>query len=86
MGYEKGRGLGKVLQGRVLPIQVVKREGKGAVGRYGNEDPNGIKPTYGNKLESSESKQTFKKRAASTSVPQWRKQQREVLSFKKILK
>jgi len=47
MGYEKGRGLGKNLQGRALPIQVVKRQGKGAVGRYGNEDPNRIKPTEG---------------------------------------
>jgi len=48
MGFEKGRGLGKNLQGRALPIQVVKRQGKGAVGRYGNEDPNRIKSTEGN--------------------------------------
>ena len=47
MGFEKGRGLGKNLQGRALPIQVVKREGKGAVGRYGNEDPNRARPTEG---------------------------------------
>ncbi len=31
MGFEKGRGLGKNLQGRALPIQVHKRQGKGAV-------------------------------------------------------
>lgn len=47
MGYEKGRGLGKNLQGRALPIQVVKREGKGAIGRYGNEGPNRAKPQKG---------------------------------------
>ena len=43
MGFEHGRGLGKNLQGRAMPIQVQKRQGKGAVGRYGNEDPN-IRP------------------------------------------
>jgi hypothetical protein len=48
MGFEKGRGLGKKLQGRALPIQVVKRQGKGAVGHYGNEDPNRIRPIEGN--------------------------------------
>jgi hypothetical protein len=48
MGFKEGHGLGKNLQGRALPIQVVKREGKGAVGRYGNEDPNRVKPTAGN--------------------------------------
>jgi len=48
MGFEQGRGLGKNLQGRALPIQVHKRQGKGAVGRYGNEDPNRVIPTEGN--------------------------------------
>jgi len=47
MGFEKGRGLGKNLQGRALPIQVHKCQGKGAVGRYGNEDPNRVIPTEG---------------------------------------
>ncbi len=98
MGYEKGRGLGKNLQGRALPIQVVKRQGKGAVGRYGNEDPNRIKPTEGIRhfffnlsnssypyLESEpgESKGSSKKNAGP-SAPQWRKQQREVLLSKTI--
>jgi hypothetical protein len=47
MGFEKGRGLGKNLQGRAIPVQVVKREGKGAIGRYGNEDPNRIQTGEG---------------------------------------
>jgi hypothetical protein len=86
--------LGKNLQGRALPIQVVKRQGKGAVGRYGNEDPNRIKPTEGNshffvisnysyiyiESESGESTKSSKKNAGP-SVPQWRKQQREVRLF-----
>ncbi|CAF1354682.1 unnamed protein product [Rotaria sordida] len=74
MGYKKGHGLGKDLQGRALPIQVVKRQGKGAVGRYGNEDPNRIKPTEASDI--SESTRTSKKNAGP-SAPQWRKQQRE---------
>ncbi len=93
MGFEKGRGLGKNLQGRALPIQVVKRQGKGAVGRYGNEDPNRIKSTEGNsnffslfpnesyfyiEVEPGESTKTSKKNAGP-SIPQWRKQQREVI-------
>jgi hypothetical protein len=48
MGFKQGQGLGKNLQGRPAPIQVVQHQGKGAVGRYGNEDPNHIKPTKGN--------------------------------------
>ena len=47
MGYKKGMGLGKNLHGRAEPIQVVKRSGKGAVGHYGNEDPNRNKPATG---------------------------------------
>ncbi|CAF3432930.1 unnamed protein product [Rotaria sp. Silwood1] len=74
MGFKKGHGLGKDLQGRALPIQVVKRQGKGAVGRYGNEDPNRVKPTT--EPEISESTRRSKK-SAGPSVPQWRKQQRE---------
>ena len=90
MGFEKGRGLGKNLQGRALPIRVERRQGKGAVGRYGNEDPNRVIPTEGNQyssslfqnpspsyLEPSESKASSKKNAGP-SAPQWRKQQREV--------
>ena len=52
MGFKKGLGLGKTLQGRAMPIQVVKREGKGAVGRYGNEDPNRLQPVQGNQYHS----------------------------------
>lgn len=48
MGYVKGGGLGKDGKGRALPIQVVKRQGKGAIGSYGNEDPNRIRPKQGN--------------------------------------
>jgi tuftelin-interacting protein 11 len=74
MGFEKGRGLGKNLQGRALPIQVVKRQGKGAIGRYDNEDPNHIKSTE--ESEPDKSKGSSKKNAGP-SAPQWRKQQRE---------
>ena len=100
MGFVEGRGLGKNLQGRALPIQVTKRQGKGAIGRYGNEDPNRVKPAAGIKhffsnysnsfylyLESepSESKGSSKKNAGQ-SAPQWRKQQREVRSSKIIFR
>ncbi|CAF0946683.1 unnamed protein product [Adineta ricciae] len=71
MGFEHGRGLGKNLQGRAMPIQVQKRQGKGAVGRYGNEDPN-IRPTTSQDSETTSSEKPSKKNA-----PQWRKQPRE---------
>jgi hypothetical protein len=95
MGFEAGRGLGKNLQGRVLPIQVQKRQGKGAVGHYGNEDPNRAVPVESNQLfliyfkinsivfiepEHDESTGRSKKNAGP-KVPQWRKQQREVISI-----
>lgn len=94
MGFKEGHGLGKNLQGRALPIQVVKRQGKGAVGRYGNEDPNRVRSTEGNETYSyfdygiqvlffieppvDESGKKSKKNAAP-SAPQWRRQPREVI-------
>ncbi|CAF1000267.1 unnamed protein product [Adineta steineri] len=75
MGYKKGHGLGKNLQGRALPIQVQKREGKGAIGRYGHEDPNRVKPLTEESEPGSSTKAS--KKAAGPTAPQWRKQQRE---------
>ncbi|CAF4621372.1 unnamed protein product, partial [Rotaria magnacalcarata] len=74
MGFKEGHGLGKNLQGRALPIQVVKREGKGAVGRYGNEDPNRVKPTAESQLNEKTRKS---KKDTGPVAPQWRKQQRD---------
>ena len=37
MGWEKGKGIGKEMQGRAVPVQAVLRKGKGAVGSYGAE-------------------------------------------------
>jgi len=37
MGWQKGKGLGKELHGRAVPVEAVVRKGKGAVGRYGAE-------------------------------------------------
>ena len=99
MGFVEGRGLGKNLQGRALPIQVSKRQGKGAIGRYGDEDPNRIKPAAGIKhIFSNYSNSSFlyleskpneprgsSKKNAGPSAPQWRKQQREVRSSKNNL-
>ena len=37
MGWEKGKGIGKDLQGRAVPVEAVVRKGKAAVGAYGAE-------------------------------------------------
>ena len=37
MGWEKGKGIGKDLQGRAVPVEATLRKGKAAVGAYGAE-------------------------------------------------
>jgi hypothetical protein len=37
MGWKKGKGLGKDLQGRAIPVEATVRSGKGSVGAYGAE-------------------------------------------------
>jgi hypothetical protein len=37
MGWEKGKGIGKDLQGRAIPVEAVLRKGKGSVGAHGAE-------------------------------------------------
>ncbi|CAF3624339.1 unnamed protein product [Rotaria socialis] len=74
MGYEQCRGLGKTLQGRVEPIQAIQRQGKGSIGRYGNEDPNRVIATE--ELEIHELTENSKKHVGPTAL-QWRIQQRE---------
>ena len=48
MGWQKGLGIGKELQGRVVPIEAVVRKGKGSVGMYGRESKD-IKAEVGKK-------------------------------------
>jgi len=40
MGYQPGKGLGKALQGRSIPVEAQVRKGRGAVGLYGAEHKN----------------------------------------------
>ncbi len=37
MGWEKGKGIGKDLQGRAIPVEATVRKGKASVGMYGPE-------------------------------------------------
>ena len=51
MAWQKGLGIGKELQGRVVPVEAVVRKGKGSVGMYGRESKDvkaevGKKPVY----------------------------------------
>ena len=46
MGWEKGKGLGKELQGRAVPVEAVLRKGKGAVGAYGAESKEAREQKY----------------------------------------
>jgi len=51
MGWQKGLGIGKELQGRVAPVEAVVRQGKGSVGMYGRESKE-IKAEVGMKYAS----------------------------------
>jgi tuftelin-interacting protein 11 len=46
MGWEKGKGLGKELQGRAVPVEAVVRKGKGSVGAYGAESKEAHEKKY----------------------------------------
>lgn len=37
MGWEKGKGIGKDLQGRAKPVEATLRKGKGSIGAHGPE-------------------------------------------------
>ena len=37
MGWQKGKGLGKNMQGRAVPVEATLRQGKASVGAYGSE-------------------------------------------------
>ena len=43
MGWEKGKGIGKELQGRAIPVEAFVRKGKAAVGSYGPESKDILK-------------------------------------------
>lgn len=43
MGWEKGKGIGKELQGRAVPVQATLRKGKGSVGAHGPESKDSFK-------------------------------------------
>ena len=78
-----------------MPIQVVKREGKGAVGRYGNEDPNRAASKKGESsasiahdgircclsLSGADNGDVSKsgKKKEDPGAPQWKRQPREVI-------
>lgn len=37
MGWQKGKGIGKEMQGRAVPVEATLRKGKGSIGAYGSE-------------------------------------------------
>ena len=37
MGWEKGKGIGKEMQGRAVPVEATLRKGKGSIGAHGPE-------------------------------------------------
>ncbi len=74
MGWEKGKGIGKEMQGRAVPVQALLRKGKGAVGMYGNEsmDSKGM-PQRRNDLGDYQDEDDESEDISTPHVSQWRK-------------
>ena len=64
MGWKKGLGLGKDMQGRAVPVEATLRKGKGSVGRYGPETKE-VRPSNENADEVEE--------PTRVHVSQWKK-------------
>lgn len=71
MGWEKGKGIGKDLQGRVKPVEAKVRKGKGAVGLYGAE---GDKARYDDEEVEINENDVKKTARGKQQESQWRKQ------------
>ena len=62
MGFQRGKGLGKSLQGRSIPVGDSVRKGRGAVGYYGPEHKNKTETTM-NDSEEEQEKEFLKHKA-----------------------
>lgn len=76
MGWQKGLGIGKDLQGRSTPIEASVRKGKGAIGLYGSENND----KYEKNIEGEETLKKSKQRG------QWKKDELKKKQPKYLIK
>lgn len=74
MGWEKGKGLGKELRGRAIPVEATVRKGKGAIGAYG---PESKEAKFKNQREEEQEEEPV-------HVSQWKKDVSSVFNFVKF--
>ena len=83
MGYQKGHGLGKNLQGISTPVEAVQRKGRAAVGYYGTERSERSLIDYPTKPDSDEeADQEFKANLTQWKKPESAQQKKQKFIYK----
>ena len=80
MGWEKGKGIGKDLQGRAVPVEATVRKGKAAVGMYGPES----KEVRLKQQEQYEKEENDDEGYRPSHVSQWKKSKNKKVNYNAI--
>jgi tuftelin-interacting protein 11 len=82
MGWEKGKGIGKDLQGRAVPVEATVRKGKAAVGMYGPESKEVRLKQQQEQYEKEENDDEGYRH--SSHVSQWKKSKNKKVNYNAI--